>query len=59
MKRVMRVGFMEVYANYMDRFYHRRMEKDKLLILDVCNAYSQKNIERLDLSGPARLSGVG
>ena len=35
-------------------FYHRGMEKEKLFILDVCGAYSQKDTERLDHSGPAR-----
>ena len=31
-----------VYANYRDIFYHRSMEKDKLLVLDVWGAYGQK-----------------
>ena len=43
---------------YTDIFCHRSMEKDKLFVLDVCGAYGQKDIERLDRSGPAR-SGVG
>ena len=40
--------------DYTDIFYHRSIEKDKLLILDVCGAYGQKDIERLDRSGPGR-----
>ena len=59
MKRVTWVGFMLVYANYTDILYHSSMEKDKLSILDVWGAYSQKDIKRFDRSGPARLSGVG
>ena len=43
---------------YTDIFYHRSMEKDKLYALNVCGVYGQKDIERLDRSGPAR-SGVG
>ena len=50
---------MLVYANYTDIFYHRRMEKDKLFVLDVCGAYGQKDIEILDRSWPACLAGVG
>ena len=42
--------FMLVYANYTDIFYHRSMEKDKYVVLDVCDAYSQKDIEILDRS---------
>ena len=43
-------GFMLVYSNYTDIFYHRSMEKDKLLILDVCGAYGQKDKKKLDRS---------
>ena len=53
------VLFMFVYANYMDIFYHRSMEKDKLSILDVCGTYGQKDIERSDHSGPSLFSRVG
>ena len=38
-------------------FNHRSMEKDKLSILDVCGAYGQKDIEKLDrpeINKPAR-----
>ena len=41
---------MLVYANYTDIFYHRSMDKDKLLDLDVWSAYSQKTIKKLDRS---------
>ena len=51
--------FMLVYANYTDIFYHRSMDKDKNFVLDVWRAYGQKDIKRLDSSGPACLSGVG
>ena len=52
-----RLSFSLNYANYAGIFNHRSMEKDKLSILDVCGAYGQKDIEKLDRSGPAR-SGV-
>ena len=44
---------MLVYAHYTDIFYHRGMEKDKLLVVDACSAYGQKDIKRLDRSGTA------
>ena len=43
-------GVSSIYANNADIFYHRSMEKDKLSILDVCGAYGQKDIEKLDRS---------
>ena len=46
-------------ANFTNIFYHRSMEKDKIFVLDVCGAYGQKDIEILDRSELARLSGVG
>ena len=48
-----RISFSLNYANYAGIFNHRRMEKDKLSILDVWGAYGQKDIEILDRSGPA------
>ena len=51
--------FISDYTNHTDIFYHRSMEEDKLFVLDVWSAYSQKDIKRLERFGPARLSGVG
>ena len=45
-----RMSFSSIYVNYTDIFNHRSMEKDKLSILDVCGAYGQKDIEKLDCS---------
>ena len=39
-----------VYASDTDIFYDRSMEKDKLLVLDVCSAYGQKDIKKLERS---------
>ena len=55
-------SFISDYANYMDTFYHRSMEKDKLSILDVWSAYGQKDIKRLDrseINKPTRVGGFG
>ena len=54
-----KISFSSIYANYAGIFNHRSMEKDKLSILDVWGAYGQKDIEILDRSELARLSGVG
>ena len=55
-----RMSFSSIYGNYADIFNHRSMEKDKLSILDVCGAYGQKDIEKLDrseINKPARDNG--
>ena len=55
-----RMTFSSIYANYADIFNHRSMEKDKLFVLDVCGAYGQKDINKLDrseMNKPAR--GIG
>ena len=52
-----RISFSSIYANYADIFNHRSMEKDKLFVLDVCGAYGQKDINKLDrseMNKPAR-----
>ena len=54
-----RISFSSIYANYAGIIYHRSMEKDKLLVLDVWGAYGQKDIEKLDrseINKPARES---
>ena len=52
-----RISFSSIYSNYADIFNHRSMEKDKLFVLDVCGAYGQKDINKLDrseMNKPAR-----
>ena len=54
------MSFSSIYANYVGIFNHRSMEKDKLFVLDVCGAYGQKDIEKLDrseINKPARDNG--
>ena len=55
-----KISFSLNYANYAGIFNHRSMEKDKPSILDVCGAYGQKDINKLDrseMNKPAR--GIG
>ena len=51
-------SFISDYADYTDIFYHRSMEKDKLLILDVWGAYGQK-IRPLGDEQARKTVGVG
>ena len=50
------------FSNYTDILYHRTirsMEKDKLFVLDVCGAYGQKDIKKLDRSEMNKPAHVG